>query len=133
MFSEIITILLGIFTGLYASFVGTAGGAAIMIYVLQYLNIIKTDTMIAGTMLFVSAIPISLLGLTNYFKHKEINFYIGSLIIIGLSIGIFIGSKYAFIVNDKFGEKYGDKIKNTITALIYAVLASLYFYRTIND
>jgi len=128
---EVTTILLGLFVGLYASFAGTGGGAALTIYLLRHFKILNSVTMVAGTMLLVNSIPFSLFGLPAYYKHGDINFYVGVLLAVGLICGIIVGSKYAFIVNSSLGKEFGDKIKNGITALIYAVLAVLYTYATI--
>lgn len=126
MFNEIVSIVLGLFVGLYASFVGTTGGSAIMIYLLLILNIIPSQTVIAGTMLFVSSIPLGLFGLYDYYKNKKIDYYIGTWIILGLTSGLLFGSKYVFVLNNLIGEKSADKIKFGMTALVYAVLSGLY-------
>ena len=131
MLKGLISAILGLFVGLYAAFVGTGGGVAILIFLLQYWKLIDNVTMIAGTMLFISSIPLGLFGLYDYYIHKEINYYIGGMIILGLIIGIFTGSKLTFFVNNKLGEKGGDKIKNGITAAIYGVLSLLYIRLTI--
>lgn len=126
MFNEIISTVLGLFVGLYASFVGTTGGSAIMIYLLLILNILPNQTVIAGTMLFVSSIPLGLFGLYEYYKNNKIDYYIGTWIILGLTTGLWFGSKYVFNVNKLIGEKSADKIKFGITALVYALLSGLY-------
>jgi uncharacterized membrane protein YfcA len=125
-FNEIIILFLGLFIGLFTSFVGTAGGSAIAIYLILILGILPSQTVIAGTMLYVSCLPLALFGIREYYVNKSINFYIGNLMILGLIVGIFYGSKYAFVVNKKIGERYGDKIKYGITSAIYIVLALLY-------
>jgi uncharacterized membrane protein YfcA len=123
-------VFLGLLCGLYASFVGTTGGAAILIFLLQYLNVLGV-TAIAGTMLFISALPLGIFGLYEYYKHGEIDYYVAGMIIIGLVVGLFVGSQYAFIVNAKLGEKTGDQIKNGLTALVYGVLTLMYSYLTV--
>lgn len=131
MFNEIISVLLGLFVGCYVSFVGTTGGSAIMVYLLLILNILPNQTMIAGTILMVSSIPLGLFGLYEYYKNNSINYYIGTIIAVGLAAGLLIGSKYAFIVKKLLGEKKGDKIKFGITAVTYAILSVLYLHQTL--
>ena len=97
-----------------------------MIYLLLILNIIPSQTVIAGTMLFVSSIPLGLFGLYDYYKNKKIDYYIGTWIILGLTSGLLFGSKYVFVLNNLIGEKSADKIKFGMTALVYAVLSGLY-------
>jgi uncharacterized membrane protein YfcA len=89
--------------------------------------------MIAGTMLFISSIPLGIVGLPNFYKNGDINFYVGGLVVLGLIVGILLGSKYAYSINDTFGEKMGEKIKNGITGTVYAFLTLLYLRATIYD
>jgi uncharacterized membrane protein YfcA len=131
MLKGLISAALGLFVGLYAAFVGTGGGVAILIFLLQYWKLIDSITMIAGTMLLLSSLPIGIFGLYEYYIRKEINFYIGGMIILGFMFGAFAGSKLTFYVNDSLGEKRGDKMKNGITAAIYGVLSLLYIRLTI--
>jgi hypothetical protein len=133
MFLELITIILGLFVGFYVSLLGSGGGGAILVYFLQHFQIINSSTMIAGTMLFISSIPLGIFGLPNFYKNGDINFYVGGLLVIGLIAGILLGSKYAYSVNDTFGEKVGEKIKNGITGTVYAFLTILYLRATIYD
>jgi uncharacterized membrane protein YfcA len=131
MIKEIILILLGLFSGFYASFVGTTGGVAIMIFLLQYFKLVDSVTAIAGTMVFLSALPLGVFGIYNYYIHKDIDYYVALMLIIGIIIGLIYGSKYAFVINDVMGEKTGDKIKNGSTAVIYAIISLMYAYTTI--
>jgi uncharacterized membrane protein YfcA len=133
MFTDLITIFLGLFVGFYASLLGSGGGGAILVYFLQHLKIINTTTMIAGTMLFVSSIPLGIFGLPNFYKNGDINFYVGGLVVVGLIAGIIMGSKYTYTINNTFGEKLGEKIKNGITGTVYAMLTILYLRATIYD
>jgi uncharacterized membrane protein YfcA len=126
MYNEIITLLLGIFVGLYAAFTGTPGGSAISIYLLVTLGIIASPTEMAGTVIYMSCIPIGIAGLYMYYKKKQINFYIGTLMIIGMLFGIYYGSKYGLLVNETFGENYGNFLKYGVSALIFTVLSFLY-------
>lgn len=133
MITELITIFLGLFVGFYVSLLGSGGGGAILVYFLQHLKIINSTTMIAGTMLFISSIPLGIVGLPNFYKNGDINFYVGGLVVVGLIVGILLGSKYAYSVNDTFGEKMGERIKNGITGTVYAFLTLLYLRATIYD
>lgn len=129
MFHEIISVLLGLFSGLYGSFVGTTGGAALMIYLLMVWKIVPNQTTLIGTLLFISSIPIGIFGLYEYHKHKSIDYYIGGFLILGIALGSYFGSKYTFILNDTMGEEFGNKLKASITGVIYAILSVSYFYK----
>jgi uncharacterized membrane protein YfcA len=122
-------IFLGFFTGMYSSYIGTVGGSAIMMYLLLQLKILPSVSVISGTMLLISCIPLGIFGLYDYYKHKDINYYYGAFIAVGLITGLVIGSKSNFIVDDLIGEKYNDKIKFGVTSIIFFVLSILYGYK----
>ena len=126
MYTEIVTLLLGVFIGLYAAFAGTPGGSAIAIYILVSLGIVASPTEMAGTILYISSVPIGLAGVYMYYKKKQIDFYIGTIMIIGMLFGIYYGSKYGLLVNKTWGEKYGNFLKYSVTAVIFTVLSILY-------
>lgn len=128
MFREIVTILFGIFTGWFAAFVGTTGGSAIVLYLFLVLGILPRQTLIAGTMLFVSVFPLTLVSLFQYNK-KNIDFYIGAFMILGMIIGLYFGSKLVEWVNKRYGESLGDEWKFGLTAIIYAIMTFLYAYQ----
>jgi uncharacterized membrane protein YfcA len=128
MFHELISVMLGFFSGAYGTFFGTSGGAAVLIFGLIALNIIPTPTTLTGTMLFVSSIPLGVVGLYEYHKNKRVDYYIGAFIILGIMMGAFLGSKYSFIVNKQMGEDFGNKLKHSVTGVIYLLLSFYYFY-----
>jgi uncharacterized protein len=129
MFNEIVSAALGLMVGLYASFVGTSGGSAIMAYLLLVLHVFSSQTKIVGTMLFISLFPLGIFGMYDYYKNKQIDYYLGLIITLGICVGIYMGSKYTFYINKWLGEKNGDKIKFGLTAIIYAILTVLYVYQ----
>jgi len=133
MFTEVGTILMGLFVGFYVSLFGSGGGGALLVYFLRHFKIISSTTMIAGTMLFISSIPLGIVGLPNFYNNGDINFYIGSLIIFGLITGILLGSTQPNYIDETFGKKLGEKVKNGVTATIYALLTVLYLRSTIYD
>jgi uncharacterized membrane protein YfcA len=124
---------MGLFVGLYVSLLGSGGGAALLVYFLRHFKIITSTTMIAGTMLFISSIPVGIVGLPNFYNNGDINFYIGTFIIAGLITGILLGSIYPNYIDETFGKKLGEKVKNGVTATIYAILTVLYVRSTIYD
>lgn len=129
IFNILMCIFLGFFTGMYSSYIGTVGGSAIMMYLLLQLKILPSVSVISGTMLLISCIPLGIFGLYDYYKHKDINYYYGAFIAVGLITGLVIGSKSNFIVDDLIGEKYNDKIKFGVTSIIFFVLSILYGYK----
>ena len=128
MFNEIVTLLLAAFTGLYMSMIGTSGGSAIMLYLFDKLKIIKSPTAIAGTMLLIGLLPLGLTGIYDFYIHNDIDYRAAFFIIIGLMLGIHYGAEYGYLIQDKFGTKTGDRIKYTVTAVVYGLLTLLYIY-----
>lgn len=80
----------------------------------------------AGTILYISSVPIGLAGVYMYYKKKQVDFYIGTIMIIGMLFGIYYGSKYGLMVNKIWGEKYGNFLKYSVTAVIFTILSVLY-------
>lgn len=128
MFDILISIFLGLFVGLYSAFTGTTGGSAIMVFLLLFLNILPNQTIIAGTIMFVSCLPLGLFGITEFYKTNLINYSVGMAIMVGIVFGIFVGSKYAIESNKILGEKMADKLKFAMTAVVYGILSLLYIY-----
>ena len=128
MFNEIIIVLLGLFVGVYASLIGGVAGSALMMYIFLHYDIIKPYDKLNGTIIFISCIPFALVGLYEYYKHKSIDFYSGLILIIALSIGMFFGSKYNFVLNDMFGVKAMTNFKYIFSSVMFALLSILYFY-----
>jgi uncharacterized membrane protein YfcA len=126
MFNEIATLLLAAFTGLYMSMIGTSGGSALMLYLFDKLKIIKSPTAIAGTMLLIGLLPLGLAGIYDFYIHNDIDYRAAFFMSIGLMVGIHYGAEYGYLIQDKFGPKTGDRIKYTVTAVIYGFLTLLY-------
>jgi len=128
MFHELISVMLGFFSGAYGSFFGTSGGAAVLIFGLIALSIVPTPTTLTGTMLFVSSVPLGLVGLYEYHKNKSVDYYIGLFVILGIILGALLGSKYSFLLNKRMGEDFGNKLKHSVTGVVYLLLSFYYFY-----
>ena len=129
MFHEIISILLGLLSGLYGSFVGTSGGAALMIYLLMVLKIVADEATLIGTLLLISSVPLGLFGLYEYNKQGKVDYYIGAFLILGISVGAFFGAKYAFVLDKTMGVEFSTKFKAILTGIVYSILSVTYFYK----
>jgi len=129
LFNTWISVFLGFFAGVYASFIGTVGGSAIMMYLLLQLKIIPTTDKLSGTMLLISCVPLGLFGVYDYYKRKEIDYFYACLITAGLVVGLIIGSKANFVFDDLLGKQYNDKIKFGVTSAIFIILSGLYGYK----
>jgi uncharacterized membrane protein YfcA len=129
MFHEVISILLGLLSGLYGSFVGTSGGAALMIYLLMVLKIVADEATLIGTLLLISSVPLGLFGLYEYNKQGKVDYYIGAFLILGVSAGAFFGAKYAFLLDKTMGVEFSTKFKAILTGIVYSTLSITYFYK----
>ena len=129
MFHEVVSILLGLLSGLYGSFVGTSGGAALMIYLLMVLKIVADEATLIGTLLLISSVPLGLFGLYEYNKQGKVDYYIGAFLILGISVGAFFGAKYAFVLDKTMGVEFSTKFKAILTGIVYSILSVTYFYK----
>jgi uncharacterized membrane protein YfcA len=129
MFHEVISVLLGAFSGFYGSFIGTSGGAALMIYLLMVLNIVSDNSTLIGTLLLISSVPLGLFGLYEYNKQGKVNYYIGAFLVLGVAFGAFMGAKYAFVLDKVMGVEFSTKFKAILTGAVYSILSITYFYK----
>ena len=129
MFHEVISILLGLLSGLYGSFVGTSGGAALMIYLLMVLKIVADEATLIGTLLLISSVPLGLFGLYEYNKQGKVDYYIAVFLTLGIAVGAFFGAKYAFVLDKTMGVEFSTKFKAILTGVVYSILSVTYFYK----
>jgi len=130
MINQIIIALLGLFVGLYSTTVGGVAASAIMMYVLLHYKIIVPYDKLVGTLLFISAFPIALTGLYEYYKRKQIDYYSSLILVITISFGMYIGSKYNFIIEDQYGVQLITKYKNLFNSLCFGLLSILFLFET---
>ena len=119
---------LALFATLYGAFVGSAGGIAIMMLLMIYLNVLPSVTIMIGTLTLAAAIPLSSVSLYEFYKNNMIDYWAGAAIITGYAIGGIIGAKSTFQLNKLIGEKDADIIKYKITAPTYGILTLVYIY-----
>jgi uncharacterized membrane protein YfcA len=130
MINQIIIALLGLFVGLYSTTVGGVAASAIMMYVLLHYKIIAPYDKLVGTLLFISAFPISLTALYEYYKRKRIDYYSSFILVITISVGMCIGTKYNFIIEDQNGAGLITKYKNLFNSLCFGLLSILFLFET---
>jgi uncharacterized membrane protein YfcA len=89
--------ILGLICGL---FLGTTGIAPIGL-VLVALDVLKIGDYKSnlGAVLFLNLFPITLGSVYDFYKSKQINFKLGTILLLTIMLGSFIGSK--FVTGDK--------------------------------
>ncbi len=100
-----------------------------MIYLLMVLKIVASEATLIGTLLLISSVPLGLFGLYEYHQRGKVDYYIGAFLTLGVAFGAFIGSKYAFILDDTMGVNFSTKFKAILTGVVYAILSLTYFYK----
>ncbi len=128
MLNYILAFLLASFATLYGSFVGSAGGIAVMMLFMIYLNVFPSLTVMVGTLTLAACIPLSSLSFYEFYKNNKVDYWASAVVVAGYAIGGLIGSKTTFYFNDLIGEKDADIIKFKITAVTYAILTLFYIY-----
>jgi uncharacterized membrane protein YfcA len=79
-------------------------------------------------MLYILLFPVTLFAVIDYYNNKKINFLAGNLIVIGVLVGSFIGSKIA--LNQHF--EMSEKTKKYLTAFIMFTLGSFFLHSAYN-
>jgi uncharacterized membrane protein YfcA len=132
MYQFLVESILGLLTGLFLGITGIAP-TGIVLLVLDYLNIGDYKTNL-GTVLFLNLFPISIGSVYQFYKSKQINFSVGFILLVSLTLGGFIGSK--FVAGDKkltFSAKqikYITAFLSFITGIFF--LISAYYDKSTN-
>lgn len=119
MNKELITFLIGAFTGLLSGIQGMAGSIYI-VFSLLFFNLVTNQQEAAGTTLLYTSIPLTLGGAYFYYKKNKINFKVLSILIPTSFIFCIIGS----YLNFKIPEKYVFLSLSILTFFI-----SIYYFK----
>jgi uncharacterized membrane protein YfcA len=126
MFNIILICLVGIIIGLLSSVTGILfSGLAILS--LKYLDVGDYKT-ILGTMLYILLFPLSICSVSEFYKEKKINFFVGNLLLITFIIGGYFGSK--LVLNDYYN--LSEKKIKYLTAILTLFSSSLFFVEAYN-
>ena len=113
---------------IYGIFVGSGGGAAIMMLLLVSPYILPSVTIMAGTLFLATCIPLGAFNVYDFYENNQIDFGVATALVLGLLVGATIATKSVFYFNKLIGEKNADIIKYKITSATYAILAIVYIY-----
>lgn len=91
--------IIGLFTGSIGGFFGISG-AFIILSLLSHLKVVPDQRTAAGTTLFSILPPVTILAVWVYYQRKQIDFKIGTIIMISYIIGGWIGAKYSNYITE---------------------------------
>lgn len=128
LLNYVLAFCLACFATMYGGFVGSAGGAAIMMLLMIHLKVLPSVTVMIGTLTLAASIPLSSAGVYEYYKNGKIDYFAGAAIVAGYAIGGLIGARSTFYLNSLIDEKDAEIIKYKITAATYAILTLVYIY-----
>ena len=120
-------IFIGLTSGLMTGITGV-GPNGIILLLLSVMPFVKDYKTIVGTMLYILLFPVTLFAVIDYYNNKKINFLAGNIIVVGVLVGSFIGSKIA--LNQQF--KMSEKTKKYLTAGILFTLGSFFLISAYN-
>lgn len=115
----LLTIILGAIAGILGGTLGF-GGSFIMMPGLLLFGILKDYKHAVGTTLFTLLPPISLFAVIEYYKRKEIDIEVGTILILSYIIFAYFGS----LLNPYFTNKYLEYSSGFIF-----LICSLYFFK----
>lgn len=110
---SILTVLLGLFCGLFVGLLGTPGYAMIVPGLLV-LAIIPDYTKAVGTYLLTAAVPLTIAGAYVYYTRKQIDFEISFILMGTLFLGAILGAYLSKFVSEPVRERCAGIIESVI-------------------
>jgi len=118
----VIETILGLLCGIFLGITGIAP----MGFILLALDFFKIGDYKSnlGAILFLNLFPITIGSVFEFYKSNKINYSIGTILLLTIIIGSFIGSR--FVVGNKI--VLSTKIIKLITAYLSLFMAGAFFY-----
>lgn len=120
----ILTIILGGISGILGGALGL-GGSFIMLPGVILLNIIPNYKTAVGTILYSMLPPISLLAVYDFYKRKQVNFTIGTILFVSYFLASYLGA----IINGYFSQK----MLEYASSLCFIAIGIYFFYQAYNS
>ena len=120
----ILTVLLGLLSGVLGGALGL-GGSVVMLPGVLLLGIISDYKTAVGTMILSLLPPISLLAVIEYYKKNRVDTYISII----LCITYFFGAYFGSFIN----EMYSIKFLEYCTAFSFLIVSVVFFYMAHNQ
>jgi uncharacterized membrane protein YfcA len=108
-----LTILFGIFAGVFVGMLGTPG-FALIVPGLLLLSIVPQYSKAVGTYLLMASIPISLVSAYIYYKNNLVDVKISIALMGSILIGSIVGSYLSFNVNELIRQRMAGCIESII-------------------
>jgi uncharacterized membrane protein YfcA len=118
----VIETILGLLCGIFLGITGIAPTGLVLI-ALDFLKIGDYKSNL-GAILFLNLFPITIGSVFEFYKSNKINYSIGTILLLTIIIGSFIGSR--FVVGNKI--VLSTKIIKLITAYLSLFMAGAFFY-----
>jgi uncharacterized membrane protein YfcA len=118
----VIETILGLLCGIFLGITGIAPTGLVLI-ALDFLKIGDYKSNL-GAILFLNLFPITIGSVFEFYKSNKINYSIGTILLLTIIIGSFIGSR--FVVGNKI--VLSTKIIKLITAYLSLFMAGTFFY-----
>jgi len=118
----VIETILGLLCGIFLGITGIAPTGLILL-ALDFLKIGDYKSNL-GAILFLNLFPITIGSVFEFYKSNKINYSIGTILLLTIIIGSFIGSR--FVVGNKI--VLSTKIIKLITAYLSLFMAGAFFY-----
>lgn len=118
----VIETILGLLCGIFLGITGIAPTGIILI-ALDFLKIGDYKSNL-GAILFLNLFPITIGSVFEFYKSKKINYSLGTILLLTVILGAFIGSR--FVVGNKL--VLSTKMIKLITAYLTLFMAVLFFY-----
>jgi len=118
----LIETILGLSSGIFLGITGIAPTGLILL-AFDWLNIGDYKSNL-GTILFINLFPITVGSVFEFYKAKQINFLIGTILLISMVVGSYIGSK--FVAGNK--NVLSTKSVKYITAYLSLFMGVVFLY-----
>jgi len=121
MYRTLLTIILGLVSGVIGGAFGL-GGSFIMMPGVLLLNIIPDYKTAVGTILFSLLPPVSILAVIEYYKRKQVDIKVGMILFVTYMIAAYFG---AFI-----NKAYSKKVLEFWTGIVFLLIAIYFFFES---
>ena len=119
--------ILGLLCGLFLGITGIAPIGLVLI-ALDLLKIGDYKTNL-GAVLFLNLFPITIGSVYEFYKSKQINFSLGSILLITIIIGSYLGSK--FVAGNK--DALSTKVVKYITSVLGFFIGIIFLFSAYNE
>lgn len=121
MSNNILPIMIGVFSGFISGMSGM-GSTILLLTLVYYFNVIGDYSTIKGTILYTLLFPVSMLSVYNYYKKGHVNIYIGTILVLSMIVGGYLGSKLILLLNKDSGDTISRRMGGIISIMCGIIL-----------